>query len=171
MDPRELIAVGFGCAGVVVAALAARALTLRGREARSGSLVAVDVGGRSPLLRAARYGLVGRPDELRGRRDGRLVPVEFKSRTAPPRGPPPSHRAQLAAYCLLVEETTGRAPPFGVLRYGDGVEFRLPWDAATRAELLRLRAAMARPYDGRAAPGPAKCAGCRWRTACDRAAE
>jgi CRISPR-associated exonuclease Cas4 len=96
--------------------------------------------------------------------------VEIKSRSAPPRGPPPSHVAQVRAYSWLVEETTGVAPPFGVLRYSDGTEFRVPWDRTARAEILRLRDELDRPYDGRATPSPAKCAGCRWRSVCDASA-
>ncbi|HTT25628.1 MAG TPA: CRISPR-associated protein Cas4, partial [Thermoplasmata archaeon] len=95
------------------------------------------------------------------------VPVEWKSRPAPAYGPAPSHRVQVLAYCLLCEETRGVPPPFGILRYGDGSEFRIPWDGAARAELLALRWAIARPYDGRALPSPGKCRGCRWREGCD----
>jgi CRISPR-associated exonuclease Cas4 len=166
--PLTLVAVGVVVAGGLAAALALRSLVVRHREGRYGSLVAVDEGpGPGTLLRSTRYAIAGRPDELRRLRDGRLVPVELKSRSAPPRGPPYSHQVQVWAYCLLVEETQGAAPPFGVLRYGDGTEFRVPWDAAARAGLLRLRAELARPYDGRATPSRAKCAGCRWREACD----
>lgn len=152
--------------GVGLVALALRALLARRRDSRLGSLVAVDAG-RSVLLRSPRYRLSGRPDILRRLPDGRTVPVEIKSRAAPARGPPPSHVVQVHAYCLLVEESTGVAPPFGVLRYSDGTEFRVPWDREARARLLRLRAELDRPYDGRATPTRAKCAGCRWRAACD----
>lgn len=78
-----------------------------------------------------------------------------------------SHRIQVAAYCLLIESATGRAPPYGVLRYSDGGEFRITWDAPARAELLELRAAMGRPYRGEATPSAARCSRCPWRTGCD----
>lgn len=152
--------------GLGLFAGAARALLARGHDRRLGALVAVDAGD-AVLLRSPRYRLSGRPDMLRRGRDGRTIPIELKSRPTPPRGPPPSHRAQVAAYCLLVEEATGVSPPFGVLRYSDGGEFRVPWDRPARAELLRLRAELDRPYDGRATPSPAKCAGCPWRAVCD----
>jgi len=122
--------------------------------------------GRPATLRSERYRLVGRPDELRRLGDGRVVPVEFKSRSTPPRGPSPSHVVQVRAYCLLVEETTGSAPPYGILRYSDG-EFRVRWDDRARDELLRLRAEVLRPYDGRATPSRARCARCPWFGACD----
>ena len=162
----DLGALGVAALGLGVAAVAARGLLTRRRERSTGALVAIDAG--SPAtLRSPRYRLVGRPDVLRRLGDGRVVPVERKSRAAPLHGPPPSHRVQVAAYCLLVEETTGVPPPYGILRYGDGGEFRVPWTPAARAELLRLRASLDRPYDGRATPSPAKCARCGWRRACD----
>jgi CRISPR-associated exonuclease Cas4 len=161
-----LLAIAAVAAGLATVVIAARALRARSRDLALGSLVAIDAG--APLvLRSGRYRLVGRPDVLRRLPDGRLVPVELKSRAAPPAGPAPSHRVQLAAYCLLVEETTGVPPPFGVVRYGDGSEFRLRWDAASRAELLRLRAELSAPYDGRASPSRAKCGRCAWRAVCD----
>ncbi len=152
-------------AGAVALAVGLRSL-LRGRHEREvGALVAVDAG-RPTTLRSVRYRLAGRPDVLRRRPDGTLVPVEMKSRAAPRGGPFPSHRIQLAAYCLLVEEETGHAPPFGVLRYADA-ELALPWNAAARRELLATLAAARAPYDGRADPSPAKCAGCPWSPTCD----
>jgi len=151
--------------GLALAVWALRALSERRRDAAAGELVAVDVG-RPATLRSERYRLVGRPDAVRRLPDGRLVPVELKSRTTPARGPSPSHVVQVRAYCLLVEEATGTPPPYGVLRYADG-EFRVRWDARARAELLALRAELLRPYDGRATPSRAKCARCPWVGVCD----
>ncbi|MGA8665164.1 MAG: PD-(D/E)XK nuclease family protein [Thermoplasmata archaeon] len=152
-------------------AVGVRAVRVGRHEARAGALVSVDEGpGRAPLLRSERYGLAGRPDEVRRLKDGRHVPVELKSRTTPRGGPPRSHRVQVWAYCLLLEETTGVPPPFGILRYSDGGEFRLAWDRPARAELLALRADLLRPYDGRATPSVARCTHCRWREACDASA-
>ncbi|MDG6898151.1 MAG: hypothetical protein JRN24_00290, partial [Nitrososphaerota archaeon] len=76
------------------------------------------------------------PDELRRLPDGTLIPVEIKSCRSPRSGVPyPSHRVQLLAYCALVEETYGRAPPYGVVAYEDGRELRLAWDAGAKLEL------------------------------------
>jgi CRISPR-associated exonuclease Cas4 len=164
----ELAALGLLVAGGLVAVAALRALSLRRREARFGALVAVDDRpGGSPLLRSERYRISGRPDELRQTAAGPWVPIEFKSRRSPRYTVPRSHRIQVAAYCLLVEETTGVAPPYGMIRYGDGGEVRVAWDRAARAELLQLRAEMAHRYDGRATPSVARCARCPWRDACD----
>ena len=161
----EVLALVLVLAGVGFAVWGARALSLRRGEAAYGSLVAVDAG-RPAELRSERYRLRGRPDALRRAPDGRLVPVELKSRASPPAGPTRSHLVQVWAYGLLVEETTGRSPPFGVLRYSDG-EFRITWDGAARSELLTLRAEVARPYDGRATPSVARCARCTWVRVCD----
>ena len=92
--------------------------------------------------------------------------MEWKSRTAPPEAPY-SHRVQVWAYCLLLEDVTGFPPPYGVVRYSDGAEFRLDWDEDARREVLRLRRQIARPYDGAADPSPSKCARCPWRPGCD----
>ncbi|HTT15476.1 MAG TPA: Dna2/Cas4 domain-containing protein [Thermoplasmata archaeon] len=160
------LALGVIAVGVLVAAGAAKLLADRRRDRAEGALVAIDAGAPR-TLRSSRYRIAGRPDALRRHADGTLVPIERKSRAAPAGGPPRSHQVQVWAYCLLVEETEGRAPPYGVLRYGDGGEFRVRWDDAARHELLRLRAEMDRPYDGRATPSRAKCAHCRWVTGCD----
>jgi CRISPR-associated exonuclease Cas4 len=162
----DLIAVTFAVAGAVAVLAGTGSLRRRRNDRRLGGLAAIDAGGEARTLRAERYRLVGRPDVLRRRPDGRLVPVELKSRPAPTGGPYPSHRLQLAAYCLLVEEETGRSPPFGVLRYADR-EFAIRWDRSARAELLAALDALRRPYDGRASPTPSKCAGCAWSPRCD----
>jgi CRISPR-associated exonuclease Cas4 len=151
--------------GLIAIAWALRALSIRREERAVGPLVAVDAG-RPRTLRSERYRIVGRPDELRRLADGRLVPVEFKSRAAPAQGPPPSHLVQVRAYCLLIEEETGAPPPYGVLRYSDG-EFRVRWDERARRELLSVRTELLRPYDGRATPSLARCARCPWSGVCD----
>ncbi len=170
MDPAAFL--GSPWAGVVLlgaglglSAWALRALSDRRRERELGRLEAIDAGAPA-TLRSDRYRLQGRPDVVRRAADGTGVPVEVKSRASPHRGPPRSHLVQVWAYCLLVEESTGRAPPFGVLRYSDA-EFRVRWDAAARRELLALRAEIARPYDGRATPSPERCARCPWVESCD----
>jgi len=169
VDPSSLtiplVAGVLALAGLVLTAWALRALSQRRDDLARGRLVAVDAG-EPATLRSERYRIVGRPDELRRLKDGRLVPIEFKRRSTPVRGPPPSHVVQVRAYCLLVEEATGVAPPYGVLRYSDG-EFRVRWDEAARRELLELRAELHRPYDGRATPSRARCARCPWAGTCD----
>jgi len=91
-----------------------------------------------PLV-SQRYGMVGKPDYVVQTRDG-LIPIEAKpTRTAA--APYPSDVAQLLAYCLLIEDTTGRAPPYGLLRYAHQT-FRVPYTDARRTDLLDLLQAM-----------------------------
>jgi CRISPR-associated exonuclease Cas4 len=164
-DPLALLALVAG-AGLLLGGLY---FLLRGPRRAPGRYVALDRTDRpGPLLRSERWRLSGRPDAIVELSDGRWIPVELKSRAAPHRGPPPSHRVQIAAYALLVEEATGRAPPYGILRYGDGTEYRIPWDETTRGRLWGLRTELDRPYDGRASPSPGRCRGCRFRSVCDR---
>ncbi len=164
----DLVALGGVLVGIGILAVTIRAFILRARSREVGDLVEVDrMDGRRAPLRSPRYRLVGRPDELRRLPDGTVVPVEIKSRSTPPGGPPRSHRIQVYAYALLVEETTGRSPPFGVLRYSDGGEFRIPWTVEARRELLEIRGAVSRPYDGAARPSPGRCRRCRFRDGCD----
>jgi hypothetical protein len=165
IDPREALAV----VGVVAIGLAAWAAgeMWRARGMGGSVIVALDTGRGGGLLRSTTWGLVGRPDEIVRLSDGRHVPVEVKSRISPRRGVPASHRMQLYAYLALLDDQPGGPPPFGVLRYGDGGEFRLPWDDAARAELIGLTAAARRPYDGRARPGPDRCPRCPWFDGCD----
>lgn len=160
-----LIVLGIGALLFVVSV---RALAHRARGRRRGTLLSVDRMDRSqPPMVSERYRLVGRPDELRRSRDGAVIPVELKRRGTPPHGPPASHAVQVEAYCLLVEETTGRAPPYGILRYSDGGEFRIPWDGAARRRVFAIRAAVDTPYGGQATPSRSRCARCSWRNGCD----
>ena len=161
----------FAMVGGAILVAGAVALARRRQQQRSGRLLQADLPSRPGMpLRSPRFRLAGRPDELRMLPDGRWVPVELKSRRSPREGPPRSHRVQIAAYCLLVEETTGRSPPFGLLRYGDGGEFRIEWTPDLRQYVLDMRAEMAAPYDGRALPSRGRCSGCAWRASCDRSA-
>jgi CRISPR-associated exonuclease Cas4 len=163
--PTGAAAAGAIAAGALLVILALRALSARGAGRRDGALVATDLSG-DLTLRSERLRLIGRPDLLRRTADGRTVPIELKHRPAPRNGPYRSHEVQLWAYCLLIEEATGVPPPYGVLRYADG-EFRVPWDAAARTELLAVRRAWLAPYRGEATPSPARCARCPWNPVCE----
>jgi CRISPR-associated exonuclease Cas4 len=74
----------------------------------------------APLVRVARNGRV-------------LIPVELKS--GPARRPPPrGHVFQAAAYCLLLEETTGVRPSHAILRYADR-DIEVPYTRQLEGEL------------------------------------
>jgi CRISPR-associated exonuclease Cas4 len=155
-------------AGVALVGAGAWALSKIAGSRSSGSLVSADDGRSTGQdLVSESYGLVGRPDEVWRLADGGLVPVEIKSRSAPRSGVLPSHRVQVEAYCLLLESTNGRSPPYGVVVYAGGIRRLVRWDSEARQELVRLLAEVRGPYDGRATPTLSKCRGCRWRTGCD----
>lgn len=85
------------------------------------------------VLFSARYALSGKPDYLVEER-GHIVPVEVK----PGRQgviPYEGDILQLAAYCLLVEETHGRRPRYGYLKYQRAL-FRIDYTADLRRRLL-----------------------------------
>ena len=122
-------------------------------------------------LRSRRYGLVGRPDYLVQMRDGGrrfVVPVEVKSRARPAR-PYDSHVLQLGAYCLLVEDNFGAAPPYGLLRYADAT-LEIPFTDELRRRVLEaadeIRRARRAPEVRRSHGEPRRCAACGYRLAC-----
>jgi CRISPR-associated exonuclease Cas4 len=179
------------CAALIIVALIARSLAGR-MDARSGlpagRLVYSDTGyavgrlgelvrdqqGRKverPLL-SKRYGLVGRPDYLI-ETDDRIIPIEVKSAKLPASGQPyDSHVFQVAAYCLLVEETLNAPVPYGVIRYRDG-EVRVDYSAELRDALLdvmdEMRAARGAADVHRSHDEPNRCARCSMRGVCDEA--
>ncbi|MEJ2211450.1 MAG: Dna2/Cas4 domain-containing protein [Anaerolineae bacterium] len=113
--------------------------------------------------------LTGRPDYLVQSRRG-VIPVEVKSGAAPPQ-PHEGHVLQLAAYCLLVEEQEGRAPPYGIIKYADRA-FEIDYTAGLRARLLEtlddLRDDLTRRDVPRSHDEAARCAACSYRGRCDR---
>jgi CRISPR-associated exonuclease Cas4 len=162
-----------GCVLLILAGLwlRGRARALRRRSGLPpGRLVYRDTRDWAPCERplfSPQYRLAGRPDYL-VQHGQVLVPVEVKSGPAPAE-PYRSHLLQLAAYCLLVEETEGRAPPFGILRYADHT-FEVDYTDALRAELLwtldEMRASLRAPAVRRDHDEPARCAACGFRSTC-----
>ena len=60
-------------------------------------------------------GLTGKPDYL-VQRGNAIIPVEVKSARVGT-DPHDSHIYQLGAYCLLVQRSSGKRPPYGILHY------------------------------------------------------
>jgi CRISPR-associated exonuclease Cas4 len=114
------------------------------------------------------YRLTGKPDYLvqQGRE---IIPVEVKSAHAPSDGPRRSHVLQLAAYCLLIEETYRQKPKYGIVKYANRM-FAVDYTEALQTELLDVIAAMrddlARGAAERSHDEPARCAHCGYRHAC-----
>lgn len=152
-------------------------LLVRSRAARQrtglpeGRVIYADTGAwrrcDRPLF-SKRYRLTGRPDYLVHRREG-LVPVEVKSGMAPSR-PYDSHLLQLAAYCLLLEEQEGRAPPYGILKYEDRA-IEIAYTPDLRAQLIQalqsIRGDIGPREAARSHEQPARCRGCGHRSRCD----
>ncbi len=136
-------------------------------------VVAGDTHGWRPLERplfSRRYGLTGKPDYLLQLAHG-YVPVEVKP-TRRAAYPYDSDLMQLVAYCLLVEEMTGRPPPYGLLRYADAT-FRVDYTPAVRTELLAIledmRADLEAADCSRSHDEPRRCAGCGFFDVCEDA--
>jgi CRISPR-associated exonuclease Cas4 len=116
-------------------------------------------------------GLTGRPDYLI-EQGGTRIPVEVKSSYAPLQ-PHASHVYQLAAYCLLVEKTTGRRPAYGIVHYRNRT-FAIDYTPALESNLLALVSDIrGKEKDPGAAPlcshnEPARCARCGYRQVCDQ---
>lgn len=114
-------------------------------------------------------GLTGKPDYL-VERNGQIIPVEVKSGRAPS-APYDSHIYQLAAYCLLVERTMGKRPPYGILHYVDR-DFAVDYTPALENALLDLLAELRREerrgHPARSHESAARCARCGFRHVCDQ---
>ncbi len=121
----------------------------------------------SKTMFSEKYGLSGKPDMvIRQGKD--LIPVEIKHAPAGDH-PRPSHVLQLAAYCLLVEETYGIRPSRGIIRYRDRL-FEVPFTGGLEKDLLKTMAAM-RAEDPQAGlppgcSGHGKCAHCGFAKIC-----
>ena len=88
----------------------------------------------SGLLIDQSIGLRGRPDQIVVV-DGEFIPVEQKTGRIPKR-PHMSHKMQLLAYLHLVEISTKRNTPYGILRYGNEDIHQIYWDEETKEDLF-----------------------------------
>jgi len=139
----------------------------------AGRVIYMDMGGRGRqrvALVSRRHGLSGRPDYLVENRN-HVVPVEIKTGLAPPQ-PHEGHILQLAAYCLLAEETYGYRPTHGIIRYADR-SFVVDYTPALEARLLKtlelMRADLLASDVARSHKQPSRCRGCGYRDICDQA--
>ena len=121
----------------------------------------------SPIYYSEKHGLRGRPDfvlEI----DGQLIPGDLKTGRTP-RGPLFSHIMQVAAYCLLIAEESGKRPPYGLLRYGDvehEIEFSEELETLLLSKLEEMRGILRSGEAHRNHNRPGKCASCSRRDAC-----
>jgi CRISPR-associated exonuclease Cas4 len=117
----------------------------------------------------SKLGLTGKPDYLVEQK-GQIIPIEVKSGRAP-ESPYDSHIFQLAAYCLLVEKTYGKRPPYGIIHYSTR-DFAVDYTPALESSLLDLLADIRRD-ENRAEVAcshdePARCRKCGFRSSCDQ---
>lgn len=122
----------------------------------------------SGLLTDPITGLRGRPDQI-VIVEGEFIPVEQKTGRVP-KYPHRSHKMQVLAYLHLVEISTKRPTPYGVLRYGNEDLHQISWDEENKellfnaiAEVQRL---MVQNNAKRNHNRPGKCNNCSRRYAC-----
>ena len=122
----------------------------------------------SDLLLDEVSGLRGRPDQI-VIIDGEFIPVEQKTGKIPKK-PHQSHRLQLLAYISLVETSTGKIPPYGVLRYGDDDIHQVYWDEHAKQHLhdniIQIQRLMVEGGAKRNHEREGKCRNCSRRYAC-----
>jgi CRISPR-associated exonuclease Cas4 len=117
----------------------------------------------------AELGLTGKPDYL-VEREGRIIPVEVKSGRTP-EAPYDSHIFQVAAYCLLVEKTYGKRPPYGIIHYPNrdfAVDYTPALESALLDELAEMRRDEVRTNVQRSHEDAARCRKCGFRKVCDQ---
>jgi CRISPR-associated exonuclease Cas4 len=138
----------------------------------SGRVIYTDTRGwgkvEKPLFSQA-LGLTGKPDYLI-EQNGQIIPVEVKSGRAP-EAPYDSHIYQLASYCLLVEKTYGKRPPYGIIHYNNR-DFAIDYTQELESSLMELLAEMKRDERKREVPRSheqaSRCARCGFRNVCDQ---
>lgn len=137
-----------------------------------GDIVQSDVDSetRGKPLYSAHYALTGTPDYIIETSRG-LVPVEVK----PARDeaePHASHLLQVLAYCLLLEESEGTRPPYGLLRYASDT-FKVDYNKETRAYVIgviqEMREAARQRAVHRSHESAGRCGACAYRSICDEA--
>jgi len=114
-------------------------------------------------------GLTGKPDYL-VEQNGKLIPVEVKTGRVPD-VPYDSHIFQLAAYCLLVEKTYGKRPPYGIIHYSNrdfAVDYTPQLESALLDHLAEMRRDELRKDVPRSHEDAARCRRCGFRKVCDQ---
>ena len=122
----------------------------------------------SDLLMDNVSGLRGRPDQI-VIIDGEFIPVEQKTGKVPKK-PHQSHRLQLLAYISLVESSTTKSPPYGILRYGNEDIHQVYWDEHAKEDLresiIEVQRLMVEGGAQRNHDREGKCRSCSRRYAC-----
>lgn len=134
-----------------------------------GRILYTDLDKPAEPLFSEQLRLTGKPDFIVNFK-GQYIPVEVK--TSVTDSPYRNHVLQLAAYCLLVEEKYNEVIPFGVLVYGGGRQFRIPFAAYLRSQLItimeEMRTKLASGTIQRNHNLIAKCQNCSMRVHCNQ---
>ncbi len=131
-----------------------------------GKIEYVDMAG-AKAFKSEKYGLIGRPDYVIKLED-KLIPVEEKKGRTP-QGPLFSHILQIAAYCLLIEEEIGKAPPYGLLKYPQHeheIEYNEDLKKVLLQKLEEMRETIRSGKAHRNHNRPGKCANCSRKDSC-----
>jgi len=131
-----------------------------------GKIEYIDMGD-SQVFKSDRYGLSGRPDYVIKLSDSVIPVEEKKGRT--PRGPLFSHILQVAAYCLLIEESSGKAPPYGLIKYPEHeheIEYNDDLKKVLLEKLDEMREIVGTGNAHRNHDRPGKCKYCSRRDVC-----
>jgi len=119
----------------------------------------------TPLF-SRRLLLTGKPDYI-VRRGSQYIPVEVKTGRRPQ--PSHSHVLQLAAYCQILEDTSGEFVPEGILVYNT-VQHSIPFDPQLRFELEQvmrtMRSSIRDGFVERNHEEPGRCQACSMRRYC-----
>jgi CRISPR-associated exonuclease Cas4 len=113
-------------------------------------------------------GLSGKPDYLIDTGET-IIPVEVKTGRTPT-APYDAHIFQVAAYCLLVERTAHKRPPYGILHYPErdfAIDYTPQLESALLDILADMRRAAHRQEVHRSHADPKRCARCGFRQRCE----
>ena len=114
-------------------------------------------------------GLTGKPDYLI-EQNGKIIPVEVKTGRTP-ESPYDSHIFQVAVYCLLVQKTYGKRPPYGTIHY-TGHDFDVDYTSELENALLDLLAELRinehRSEVARSHEDEQRCRRCGFHEVCDQ---
>lgn len=162
----------------IVLFLASRKESMSAKKVRKaygipiGKVIYTDLDRPARPLFSRKFLIAGKPDYIvKDKQADVLIPVEVKSGNA--RKPHRGHVLQLAAYCLLVEETYSVEVPYGILVYADGEQHLVKFDSALRSDVISMADAMRRCLrQGGVTKGnrfEGRCLSCSVRDCCSQA--
>lgn len=113
-------------------------------------------------------GLTGKPDYIVDLK-GSWIPVEVKSGMAPA-SPREAHILQLAAYCMLIERTQDKRPPYGLVHYQNST-FEVSYSKELEQQLTDVLSQIRkceRSSPARSHQDAFRCKACGYRDLCDQ---